>query len=352
MTTAALPTLSEDDLNHMFYGLSTYDWSYFKGKRLFVTGGSGFIGKWLLSALIEADHRLSLGCRIEILTRSPLIFSRAIPQIACAKNVKLHEGDVRNFKFPEGNFDIVVHAATDIALQRSPSDIFTTCVDGTRRALEFSKVSHATDFLLTSSGAVYGKHPSEHNVVDESYLGGPDHTRPESAYGEGKRVSEWLACTHASETGLRVKIARIYAQVGPYLPLDKHFAIGNFINDAMSDREILIRGDGTPLRSYLHAADTAIWLWAMVVRGEPNRAWNVGSDNGISIAQLAQRVGQLLDSTKGVRVLMESDPGKTVERYVPNIHRAMHELKPPTPISLDDSIFRTASWIRKNRVIS
>jgi hypothetical protein len=57
-------------------------------------------------------------------------------------------------------------------------------------------------------------------------------------------------------------------------------------------------------------------------------------------------------STKGVRVLMESDPGKTVERYVPNVHRAMHELKPPTPISLDDSILRTASWIRKNRVIS
>jgi dTDP-glucose 4,6-dehydratase len=80
-----------------------------------------------------------------------------------------------------------------------------------------------------------------------------------SAYGEGKRVSEWL-CAQASSNRFEVKIARVFALVGPHLPLDRHFAIGNFIKSAMACEQIIIRSDGTPYRSYLYAADMAGWL--------------------------------------------------------------------------------------------
>lgn len=349
--TVALPLLPVADIDYMYSGLGAADWIFFRKKRLFITGGSGFIGKWMLSALIEAENRLALECQIEILTRRPEDFFACMPQIACAKNVILHQGDVRTFKFPSGAFDIVVHAATDVVKQNAPSETFSTCVEGTRHVLDFAKVSGATDFLLTSSGAVYGRHPDTYDGVVEDYLGGPDPTSPNSAYGEGKRVSEMLACLQAVDTGLRVKIARIYGQVGPYLPLDKHFAIGNFINDVLSDREILIRGDGTPMRSYLHAADTAIWLWAMVVRGTSGRAWNVGGSEGLTITELAIRVSQLLGSQKGIQVLTKSTPGKYVERYVPNVNRAITELKLPIQISLNDSILRTAKWIKETNMV-
>lgn len=345
---AKMPVIPEADLNYMFNGFSEDDWRYFSNKRLFITGGSGFIGKWLLSALLTADKRLSLNCEIEILTRTPKQFRESFPHIACAKGVTLHKGDVRDFDFPKGMFNIIVHAATDVVAQNKPLETFSACMDGTKHVLEFSKQSKAEDFLLTSSGAVYGQHPSEPTGLAEEYQGGPDPTLPSSAYGEGKRVSEWLACAFAAETKLRVKVARIYAQVGPYLPMDKHFAIGNFINDALSNREIIIRGDGTPFRSYLYAADTALWLWAMVLRGEPGRAWNVGGDEGLSIADLSLRVATILGSKEGSKILTPVDPDKRMECYVPNVNRARAELKLPMPIPLDEAILRTANWVRNN----
>lgn len=347
-----LPLLPSADLDHMFHGIGETDWLRLSGCRLFVTGGTGFIGKWLLSALTDADRRLSLGCSIEILTRSPEVFQAAMPHLAGAKGVTLHRGDVRDFAFPSGQFDVVIHGATDVISQQSPRETFSTCVVGTSRALDFARTSGARDFLLTSSGAVYGRHPANMSGVPEDFHGGPDPTLPGSAYGEGKRVSEWLSCVQGAETGLQVRIARLYAQVGPYLPLDKHFAIGNFIGDAMADREILIRGDGTPLRSYLHAADTAIWLWAIMLRGAPCRAWNVGGDEAISIVALAQKIATLLGSTKGIKVLTLADPACLPERYVPDVSRARTELKLPSPIPFDDAILRTAAWLRQHDLLT
>lgn len=350
MTAISLPLLPEADLDRMFSGLTEKDWQFFSNKRLFVTGGSGFIGKWLLSALLTANQRLSLNCQIEVLTRSAQNFRELTPHIACASGVVLHQGDVRNFNFPRGQFDIIVHAATDVVAQNSPLETFSTCLDGTRRVLELAKISGAQDFLLTSSGAVYGQHPSTPIGLSECHLGGPDPTLPSSAYAEGKRVSEWLACAKALEINLNVKIARIYAQVGPYLPMDRHFAIGNFISDALAKRDIIIRGDGTPFRSYLYAADTATWLLAMVIRGKSGCAWNVGGDEGVSIAALAERVANILGSTKGIKVMTPADSKKVVECYVPNVYKARSELQLPVPLTLDESILRTASWLMQNNI--
>jgi nucleoside-diphosphate-sugar epimerase len=337
--------LFKDDLDRMFFGVGEEDWRFFTRKRLFVTGGSGFIGKWLLSALLDARRRLELGCDVVVLTRSAAQFVEAAPHIATAHGVTLCEGDVRSFAFPEGAFDVVVHCATDIAAKTTPIDTFSACVDGTRRVLDLARQAGAQDLLLTSSGAVYGTHPPLPHGLTEGHPGAPDPCSPASAYGEGKRASEWLACAAAADGGPRVKIARIYAQVGPYLPLDKHFAIGNFIADVLAGRDIIIRGDGTPTRSYLYAADTTVWLWKMLVRGASGRAWNVGGDEGISIAALAQRVGQLLGSEHGIKVLTPVDPSKAVECYVPDTSRARTELGVKQTITLDDSIRLTANWI-------
>lgn len=329
----------------MFFGVGEKDWRFFARKRLFVTGGSGFIGKWLLSALLDARRRLELDCNVVVLTRSARQFVEAAPHIATADGVTLCEGDVRNFGFPEGAFDIVVHGATDIAAKTTPTETFSACVDGTRRVLDLARRAGVQDLLLTSSGAVYGTHPAVPRGLSEDYPGAPDPCSPASAYGEGKRASEWLACAAAADGGPRVKIARIYAQVGPYLPLDKHFAIGNFIADVIAQRDIIIRGDGTPFRSYLYAADTTVWLWKMLVRGPSGRAWNVGGDEGVSIAALARRVALMLGSGHDIRVLTPVDPSKAVECYVPDTSRARSELGVMQTITLDESIRRTANWI-------
>lgn len=347
----ALPTLPQDDLDRMFHGLDLSEWQRLAGRRFFFTGGTGFLGKWMLSSLLDADRRLGLGVEVEVLTRRPEAFAEAMPWLATAPGVRLLRGDVRDFELPSGPVDVVIHGATDVVAQSSSMDTFLTCVEGTRRVLARAQAGGARDFLLLSSGAVYGPHPSQGRGVAEDFAGAPDPTLPASAYGEGKRASEWLACAQGAESGLRVKIARIYAQVGPYLPLDKHFAIGNFIRDAMAGREVLVQGDGTATRSYLHAADTVTWLWAMLLRGLPQRAWNVGGEEAVSIAELAHKVSGLLGSGAAPRVLGVADPSRPVGRYLPDVRRARSELRLPPPLPLDEAIMRTARWIRHNHLI-
>ena len=124
--------------------------------------------------------------------------------------------------------------------------------------------------------------------------GAPDLTNHRSAYGEGKRAAEMLCTIAARQHGLDIVTARIFALLGPLLSLDIHFAAGNFIRDAMAGKTIVVEGAGRAVRSYLYAADLTVWLWAMLLRAPAGAIYNVGSEEWVSIAELAERVARLL----------------------------------------------------------
>ena len=334
----------EDDLEHAFRQLPEDLWRGLAGRRIFITGGTGFVGKWLLVTLAEANRRLDLGVRATVLSRDPEAFRAAAPLLAQTEGVDWLCGDVRDFAFPAGEYDTVIHAATDVVAKAAPEEIFDTCIAGTRRVLDFA--TRAQDLLLISSGAVYGRQPADLPRIPESYTGAPDPLSPGSAYGEGKRASEWLAAAAGARTNLQVRTARCFAFVGPYLPLDKHFAIGNFIGAALDGHEIVIQGDGTPVRSYLHAADMAAWLWAVLLKGRAGAAYNVGAEAAISIADLAHRVCKVLGRPGQVRIMRTPDPSRPAERYVPDSGLARADLGLPEPMGLDEAIVRTARWHR------
>ena len=169
---------------------------------------------------------------------------------------------------------------------------------------------------------------------------------PRSAYGESKRMAELLCAIHAQRNGLECKIARCFAFAGPYLPTDGHFAFGSFLRDAMRGDPIGISGDGTPRRSYLYAADLAVWLWTILFRGENCRPYNVGSERDVSIFELANQVAQTLNPTLGIEVAREPIAGRPAQRYVPSTHRAQTELGLRESIGLTEAIKRTAQWHR------
>ncbi len=322
-----------------------------QGARLFITGGTGFIGCWLLESLAWANDRLGLGAEALVLTRNPEAFARKAPHLARRPDIRFQAGDVRDFAFPDARFSHVIHAATAASAtlnDEHPGVMLDTIVTGTRRALDFSAQCGAKQFLLTSSGAVYGRQPASLAHVAEDYAGGPDVSNPQSAYSEGKRMSELLCAIHARQHGLEVKVARIFALVGPYLPLDIHFAMGNFIRDALAGGPIKVNGDGTPYRSYLYAADLAIWLWTILIRGAGNRPYNVGSRNALSIAQVAEAVSRALPGHAPVEIAQEPLPGQPAARYVPETARAQQELGLREWTPLDEAIRRTAQW-HKNR---
>lgn len=333
--------ISADDLQHCHDQLGEASWRELADQRIFVTGGTGFVGKWLLATLLDANERYRLDCHVTVLSRDPAAFKHAWPAIA--GRVDWRAGDVREFSIDDERFDVILHAATDVIAQTSPLDVFSACVDGTRRVLALARVCGASRLLLLSSGAVYGPLPAGMTHVPESYLGGPDPLSAASAYGEGKRASEWLAAQAAAE-GLSVGIARLFAVVGPHLPLDKHFVIGNFLGAALAGEEIIIKGDGKPHRSYLYAADMAAWLWAVLLRGRTGRAYNVGAAASLSITELANRVCLTLGREPRLQVLQPTPPDSPTSHYVPDVARARAELGLPNPLSLDEAISRTARW--------
>jgi len=328
-------------------------WEEMRGQRLFLTGGTGFFGMWLLESFCDANRELGLAAQVTVLSRDPARFAARAPHLAADAAVTMLAGDVRDFAFPEGEFRYVIHAATD-TVSNQPVELLTTVLDGTRRALEFAAQCGTRKFLLTSSGAVYGKQPPEITHVPESYAGAPNALDAAGVYGEGKRASETMCAVYqrtAVERGVpfEAKIARCWAFCGPHLPLDAHFAVGNFIGDALAGRPISIGGDGSPRRSYLYAADLAIWLWTMLFRGPALEPVNVGSAADVSIRELAETVAETLSPGTEVRVAKRAVPGVAPSRYVPDVSRAEELLGLRETVALAEQIRRTAAWHRAKK---
>lgn len=323
------------------------DWRALRGARLFITGGTGFFGRWLLESIAAANAQLGAGIDATVLARDPDAFLGRAPWLARESFLHWHSGDVRDFPFPEGAYTHVIHAAAPTGaafVADRPQETLDTIVGGTRRVLEFAGLCGATHVLNVSSGAVYGRQPPTLERVPETHAGTAA-TDPAWAYAEGKREAERLCVLAQGRGGLRPTIARCFAFVGPLLPLDAHFAIGNFMRDALNGGPIVVSGDGTPLRSYLHAADLVAWLLAVLVRGAPGRPYNVGSDDAVSIADLARRVARI--AGHGMAVTIRGTPtGASPARYVPSVERARDELHVSIGIPLDDAIERTLHWLR------
>lgn len=322
--------------------------------RLLITGGTGFFGRAILRYLESVRH--STGTlpfeQVTVLSRSPDRFCTQYPELANLSWLTWHCGDVLapNTLPQDGCFHSIIHAATDSTNDAAltPLQIHQQIVDGTKNMLQFAASKNVKRFLLTSSGAAYGAQPVGMEAMPETYNGMPDPLKPANAYGVAKRQAEHLCVLYGERHAFESVIARCFAFVGRDLPLNNHFAIGNFIRDALWRDEITVAGDGTAIRSYLDQNNLAEWLLRLLESGQTGCAYNVGSDRAISISDLAYLVRDLVSPGKPVRILGKSTGNEARTRYVPEISRARAELGLTVTIPLMDAIQACAAAVKSS----
>jgi len=323
-------------------------WQRLSDTRIFITGGTGLFGQWLLDSLSEVNQRLDLNISASVLTRRPELAKAKMPYLS--SRIQFVAGQVENFAFPSEKYDYLLHMATTSAEETfngfSQTLKFKMLYEGTKRVIEFADKANVKRVLFTSSGAVYGSQQCDH--IQESALMQIEPLNPESALALGKSVSEFLLKQASSDSDLAVVIARCFSFVGPGIPMDLHYAIGNFIKNANEGKPILIKGDGTPIRSYMFMGDLVWWLLQLLLDGKSGEAYNVGSDQSLSILDLAHKVSELNHSkskvvTQGKSTYSVGVP--TRNAYFPSIEKAKDHLGLEIYTDLNQAILSTLTYL-------
>jgi len=321
-----------------------------KYSHIFLTGGTGFIGRWILEVINYYNTNNQTKIKVTILTRSPEKFKIEYPFLYNNLNYKFISGDIQSINeellINSSDYTHLIHAATDASAELNEADplkMFNTIVNGTKQILDFALRNQIKKILFLSSGAVYGQQSAETDFVSEMANSAPDCLNPKNTYAEAKRAAEMICAVYIKQFGCSIVIARIFALLGPMLNLNIHFAAGNFIRDALAQKKITILGNGLPIRSYMYPSDLIVWLLCLLTHGRSGLAYNVGSEEAISIVDLANLVSNII-GTRKYEIKNLTDTGWHFGRYVPSTKLIRDEFSLVNTIDISGSIIRTAYW--------
>jgi UDP-glucuronate decarboxylase len=306
--------------------LSAKSSDWWAGETLLLTGGTGFFGRALLDYFQEVYENKSNDFRVIVLSRDPENFKKKYPIYSSFKWLSFEPGNVTDLQSMRSNtpIDSVIHAAGESSLgpTLAPFDRFYQVLNGTRNILEVSVKRGASRFLYVSSGAVYGSTGKNIGPLAEDAPISLDTSNSECAYGISKLASEHQAVLFSNKYSLEVIIARCFSFSGKDLPLNVHFALGNFIRDIKTKGVIDVNGHGLETRAYMDQRDLAAWLVKLLAEGENRGIYNVGSDEIVTIKELAFRIRDLVSREAKVHVKGVLAPRQGRNNYVPDISKA------------------------------
>ena len=310
-----------------------------QGSRILITGGTGFLGTWILISLVHLNKIFSLSCEILIISRSPSKFLSKHPYFAKEKCLTFIKSDILNLPSNLGSVTHVIHGAADTSLQGNVEEVI---IDGTSRLLEIYGHSNTESLTLLSSGAVYGEQPQHITSITEDNSFFQDSLNND-IYGNSKRHAEELILDHGGIK--RVSIARCFSFLGPFMHFNQQYAIGNFIKSALEDHKINLNSDGTSIRTFLYAADFSVWILKILLRGKNNLIMNVGSDFEISIKEVASLVSKVI----GNNIEVSINPVKSAIRsqYVPSINKARKTLDLDVWTDFELALRKTFLWYKE-----
>jgi len=320
---------------------------------LLITGGSGFFGKSLLDAFARGRLAPYGVSRVIAVARHASSLRSDAPDLL-RERVDVIDVDVLRLNTLFGA-DLIIHAAASSDAARYKVDAASErdiIVEGTQRIVTLAESAQPKPKLLyVSSGAVYGRQPHHVIGLNENSTFLEDGDAMKAAYALAKREAEAIVRRSAGPLRLRASIARCFAFVGPWLPRDRHFAIGNFIGNALLREPIAVKARHDVIRSYLFADDLVDWLLQIMFSSNENcPVYNVGSDEAISVRDLAKLVGRIGDVPVSLPQGEVINEPVSIDRYVPDISLARRELGLSVTVPLRTAIWRTLEMLDARRL--
>ena len=337
-----------------------YSWSFFdrheglsavgmglEDKNIFITGATGLFGTWFLSFIDWCHSKQISEPRVTALVRRDLLKKRNYLTSVI--------GNIHDFPFPKTKFDRLINLAAP-----SARDTYNGMTDlqkldqlyhGTRNILNFASQNVDGRGIFTSSGAIYGGFSAlQQEPITELNRSAPLFSSDQIGLGLGKRIGEFLVADYVRNGAVDACIARCFSFVGPGLPTNLHYAIGNFISDAVLQKDLIINGDGTPVRSFMHLGDALYWILAILESGKAGDDYNVGSEEAISISNLALMVRDCVNPSIEIDIKGNNNtsPGNPINHYyVPDVSKAKNTLGLKQSITLYKAIKEFGDFLRE-----
>jgi len=338
------------DFEKIFNLIGEKNWKNLKKSNILMTGCTGPFGFWILNSLIFVKKKTSLNFQVYVLTRKKN--SNFIKYFNKNKFIKFIIGDIRTFKIPNIKIDYIIHGATTTAketyLGQNSFEKYSVLVDGTRHLLKLIKNKKIKKLLFLSSGSVYGKCSKK---ISENFLEAystNNQNFEKVVLGEAKRSAEVLISSFGSIEKVKFNIARCFTFAGPYMPLDIHYAFGNFIKQAYQNKNIVIHGHIDTERSYLSFLDLSIAIWKIIFLGKDKEIYNVGSDKKVKILKLANLIKKISRNKKKI-IIKKNKNIPRPDKYIPCTDKLKKDLNFSQKINLKNLIKQTLLEININK---
>ena len=315
--------------------------------HILILGASGLVGQHFIPLLIQQLNSQCVEPRISIVYRNLSSISSLTNRLQYNRITLIHKDFYHPGLYP-GSLDptYVIHMAN-----ASARDTYDGLCNDSKYLLLHNSIewllphinSQTKKVLFTSSGVAYGT-PHDYTEHNPSVFHHLDST---SSLALGKIVSEHRLASHCESLGISLTIARLFSFISKNLPVDIHYALGNFVCSAIQGEMITIQSDGNDVRSYQHLSDTSSWLYQFLTRTDLPTLLNVGSDHAIKIRDLATLVASLVRPGLPIQILNKNPPSHNNRRpyYVPDLSLSF-SLGFRNTITLNDGILELANHIR------
>jgi UDP-glucuronate decarboxylase len=325
----------------------TQDVEILVNSNVVLTGGTGFVGKWIVGSWIAGCRLLGGKGRLLVASRDPTSILKAFPELSSSNRIEFVASDIRSLEIDRSfRPNILIHGATAASEKLNvdhPIEMIDVIVTGTRRAMQVARHCGVSKVVYLSSGAVYGHESIGVESFIENQKSAPDITNRRNAYHEAKRLAELLVLIESEEIGLEAVSLRMFAFLAPFLPQNSHFAAGVFLHQALRGQDITISSGGGSVRSYQYGVDLARFIICAASRQLKHPTYNIGSEEAVSILDLAKLVRDLVSPNSDV-VIAGYDSVDNLSFYVPNIRRAVTEFGIENFFDLATAVERTARW--------